>query len=428
MSSLIRQTTGRLTTLFALLSFLACGSAHAQVVWTKPGTPPASTQPGTPAQAAPNGSENSVPAQVPSDSSPSATSGQINQAPSTVPVSQPLPAGAAPGSTPGHITFYAPVPGKKNKTEYVGPKTLVELAPTPMLDEEGRQRVDPEGKPMFNTPVRQQRDKRGNPLFDDNGKPVMQTAQDMGYDDKGKKIHVKAVKPPKMISVSIERGILTVDGMAGKAGLNYEIKDLKFIYLYAPWIGITIVSHSPFPGAIEQKNAFDDKTLSVTVDTHKLQLYSDKRLLGKKTESAYVAVDRSFKLPSQFPVIGYGETLKPPYAWPGSHENAALHGSVAPPALPTNLRPVTLLQPCPPGQMRMPGRTPLPGESLPPQPCVLIQKALQGSGTPKVAETKSAAPVNVPASTVPPAVTEPKPSTPTVPSDTGAPPASPPNH
>ena len=409
MSNLNRHTNGTL----AILLALSFGSAaHAQVVWTKPGTPAPAT---TPAQPAPAATDNSTtPQTAPAQAAPApAPASEAAQSPSA--------------TTPTHVNYYAPIPGKKNKTEYIGPKNLVELAPTPMLDEEGRQRLDPDGKPMFNPPVRQQRDKRGNPLFDDAGKPVMQTAQDMGYDEKGKKIHVKAVKPPKMISVSVQRGILTVDGMPGKAGLNYEIKDLKFIYLYAPWIGITIVSHSPFPGAIEQKNAFNDQTLTVTVDSHKLQLYSDKRLLGKKPESAYVAVDRNFRLPSQLPVIGYGETLRPPYAWPGSRENAALKGPIAPPPLPVNLRPVSLLAPCPPGQMRMPGRTPLPGENLPEQPCVLIQKALPGVGAPKIAETKPAD-----AKPASPAVIVPEPSTPApsaaaTPPPT-APPATAPNH
>jgi hypothetical protein len=331
--------------------------------------------------------------------------------PASAPVAPaPVPAGAAKGNTPGHVTFYQPVPGKKGKFEYVGPKTLVELAPTPLLDEEGRQRLDPEGKPMFNKPIQQQRDKHGNPLFDDNGKPVMQTAAELGFDDKGKKIHENRVKPPKTISVSIERGILAIDGMPGKAGLNYEIKDLKFIYFYAPWIGITIVSHAPFPGAIEQKDAFDDKTLTVTVEDHTLQLSSDKRLLGKKPESAYLLVDRSFKLPSQSPVMGFGDLLHPPYAWPGSRENAALKGPVAAPALPSNLRPVSLLQPCPPGQMRTPGKTPLPGENLPPQGCVPLQKAIPGAGGVKPAETKpNSAPATPPAAA--PAITPEAPPT-----------------
>ncbi len=289
-----------------------------------------------------------------------------------------------------HPTGYVPVPGKQGKLEYVGPKAVVELAPTPMLDEEGRQRLDPEGKPMFDLPVKQQRDKHGNPLFDEQGKPVFQTTANLGYDDKGKKIHGKKEKAPKTVALDIERGTLTVDGMTGKAGLNYDIKNFKYVYLYAPWIGITIVSDSPFPGAIEQKEAFKDQTLTVTVEDHTLQLYSDKRLLGKKPEPAYVAVDRSFKLPSAFPVIGYGETLKPPYAWPGSKENASLKS--APPVLPPSLRPVTLLQPCAAGMMREPGRTALPGENLPPPACVPITRALPGAGTPRaVADAQPAA-------------------------------------
>jgi hypothetical protein len=53
--------------------------------------------------------------------------------------------------------------------------------------------------------------------------------------------------------------------------------------------------------------------------------------------------------------------------------------------------------------MRMPGKTPLPGENLPPQPCVPIQKAIPGVGAPKIADTKPAAPASAPAVSVPPA-------------------------
>src|SRR5271163_3815184 len=49
--------------------------------------------------------------------------------------------------------------GKAKKSAYTGPTEIVVLPPAPMLDEEGRQRLDPDGKPLFYPPVKQQRDK-----------------------------------------------------------------------------------------------------------------------------------------------------------------------------------------------------------------------------------------------------------------------------
>ena len=170
---------------------------------------------------------------------------------------------------------------KGKKDVYTGPSTIVELPPTPMLDEQGMQRLDPDGKPMWNLPVKQQRDKKGHPLFDEGGKPVFQTKNELGYDEHGKKIKVQKEKEPKKIPVSVSRGTLTVDGMTGKAALNYDIADLKYLYLYAPGIGVTVVSNEPFPGAVEQKNAFNLTTLTVTIGEHTLQLASDKNLLGR---------------------------------------------------------------------------------------------------------------------------------------------------
>jgi hypothetical protein len=287
----------------------------------------------------------------------------------------PMPAAApAPESKEKH---------KKKKEEYTGPSTIVELPPTPMLDDQGIQRLDPDGKPMWNTPIKQQRDKHGHPLFTAEGKPVFQTATDLGYDEHGKKLHVKKVKPPKMIPVSIERGTMTVDGMTGKAALNYDIPDLKYIYLYAPGIGVAVVSNEPFPGATEQKNAFSNNTLTVTIEDHTLQLASDKRMLSKKPEAAYVLVDRGFKLPSIFPVMGYGTVRKAPYAWPGAKPNVRLADDAAPPP-PADLMPTQLLTPCPTGQMRRAGPTVLPGQTAPPQPCIPIKSVTkQASVAPK---------------------------------------------
>jgi hypothetical protein len=294
-------------------------------------------------------------------------------APAAVPAVQSGSAGAA---APAASTDAAKKKGKKDV--YTGPTEVVELSPTPMLDEEGKQRVDPDGKPMFNAPVRQQRDKKGHPLFDDKGKPVFQTASELGYDDKGHKIKVKKEKPPKMRPVSIVRGTYTVDGVIGKAALNYDIADLKYIYLYAPGVGIAVVGIDPFPGAKEQAKAFDGATLTVGVDGHELQLASDKPLLGKKPkpESAYVLVDRSFELPARFPVMGYGEIRRPPYAWPGAKANTKFAGPVQPPPIPVDLRPTLLLAKCPAGQMRKPAPKVLPGQPVPDQPCVPIAKVV----------------------------------------------------
>jgi hypothetical protein len=262
--------------------------------------------------------------------------------------------------------------GKKGDEPYTGPTTVIELPPTPMLDEEGKQRQDPDGKLMWNLPVKQQRDKKGHPLFDLKGQPVMQTKDTLGYDENGKKIHPVKEKPPKTVSVSISHGTLTVDGLIGKAALNYEIKDLKYVYFYVPGIGTTVVSNDPFPGAVEQKDAFDDKTLTVTVGEHVLQLASDNRLLGKSPESAYVLVDKYFSAPARFPVMGYGPIRVAPYAWPGSKQNNEEKGALEAPPLPVDLRPALLLQPCPSGQMRLAGPKVLPGQAAPVQPCVPI--------------------------------------------------------
>lgn len=347
----------------------SCTHGQQPITWTKPGSVPATTTaPGT---------ISTVPPVTPAVSPASSPEAPTVMMTATTPGPEPVAAAPRPITTDqelARLKLYAPVAGKKNKFEYIGPRTVVELPAVPMLDAEGRQRLDPDGKPMFKEPIRQQRDKHGNPLFDDAGKPMMQTEASLGYDEKGGKLRVKKVKPPKTVSVSIERGTLTVDGMTGKAGLNYEIKDLKFLYLYAPWIGTTIVSTEPFPGAQEQKNAFNDKTLTVQVSEHSLQLYSDKRLLGKKPQSAFVAIDRSFKLPATFPLVGYGHSLKAPYVWPGSGDNAMLHGPVAPPALPASLRAVSLLKPCPAGMMRVSSAVPGQVQTEANAPCTPIGK------------------------------------------------------
>jgi hypothetical protein len=340
-----------------------------------------------------------APATAPSESTPAPAPAAATTEQTPAATEQKPAVDESPAATGNKPEFYVK---EGKKLVWKGPNNVIVLPPTPMLDEEGKQRIDPDGKPMFNPPVVQQRDKHGHPLFNPDGKPVFQTASDKGYDEKGKKIPVKKEKPPKMTPVLISRGTFTVDGMIGKAELNYNIANLKYIYLYAPGIGIAVVSNAPFTGGTLQKNAFKDNTLTVTVGEHTLQLASDKQLLGKKghPEPAYVAIDRQFTLPTSFPVVGYGVTDRAPYTWPGGRPNAQIAGILEPPPTPKNLMPVLLLAPCPKGEMRKPAPPVLPGQTAPEQPCVLITKALQDQAAAQAAKA-STTPAVVPSTTAP---------------------------
>ncbi len=316
----------------------------------------------------------------------------------------------------------------KGRQPYSSSTELIELPATPVLDSEGKQRLDPDGKPMFNPPLKQQRDKFGHPLFDAKGQPVFQTADELGYDEHHKKLHGKTEKAPKTIAVSIAQGTLTVDGMIGKAALNYDISDLRYIYFYAPWIGTVVVSNTTFPGAKEQAGGFNQNTLTVKVEDHTFQLYSEKTMLGGKPAPVFVLVDRNFKLPSQRPEMGFGATLNPPYTWPGAKQNPESKAFLKPPPVPVSLRPTQLMPPCPTGQMRA-SHVALPGQDAPLEPCLPIVSGraavLSQPETPAVAPS-APFPVIEPATNgnpaALPAVTEPPEKTPARPPASATPP------
>jgi len=178
------------------------------------------------------------------------------------------------------------------------------------------------------------------------GKPLAPTP--VGKRGKGGK--AKKEKQPKQTPVNIVQGTLTVDGWTGKARLNYDIADLKFIYLWVPGVGTVVVSNGYFPQAKDELKAFSDNTLTVDANGHTIQLYSQKRLLNRrKPAPAFVYVDTSYQLSSAFPVMGYGTVLKPPYAWPGARRvQVATGGAVVPPPLPKELRPALVAPLCVP--------------------------------------------------------------------------------
>jgi hypothetical protein len=186
--------------------------------------------------------------------------------------------------------------------------------------------------------------------------------------EKGKgKQKVKKEKPPKLVPVDIVHGKLTIDGLIAKAGLNFQIIDLKYFYIWVPGLGTAIISNQPFAGATLEGGALDGSTLVVSVDGHRLELSCDRPLLVTKEEkkeeskeerdeakqkpvkadakkpnkkdkpvAMYVAIDRNWQKPSSYPEFGYGDLSKAPYSWPGTLADLSPN-SKAPP-LPDNLK------------------------------------------------------------------------------------------
>jgi hypothetical protein len=146
-------------------------------------------------------------------------------------------------------------------------------------------------------------------------------------------------KAPKLVPVTIVHGELTVDGLIAKAGLNFQIIDMRYFYIWVPGLGTAIVSNQPFPGSQIQENALDGTTMTVNVEGHRLQLACDRDMLGGKKPkplSLFVSLDKNFDKASNYPEFGYGTVLKPPYSWPGTL--ADLHPNQKAPPLPPNLR------------------------------------------------------------------------------------------
>jgi len=167
-------------------------------------------------------------------------------------------------------------------------------------------------------------------------------------------------KLPKQTPLDIVQGTLTVDGWTGKARMNYDIADLKYLYVWAPGVGTVVISDGWFEQGDIQLHAFSGNTLTVNANGHTIQVTSEKRMLGKKQTSAFVYVDAAYTVPAAFPVMGYGNSEHQPYAWPGAKNvQVAASGVVVPPPLPKDLRPVLAVPGCAPvGSKQALGQTP----------------------------------------------------------------------
>ncbi|GAC1423125.1 MAG: hypothetical protein NVSMB62_19390 [Acidobacteriaceae bacterium] len=149
----------------------------------------------------------------------------------------------------------------------------------------------------------------------------------------------KKEKAPKLTPLHIEEGTLTVDGWTGKARLNYDIADLKYIYVWAPGIGTIVSSNQKFPLSKEEPGAFSGNTLTLEAAGHVIQIASEKKLLkDKKPQPAYVYLDADYKISSAFPQLGYGNAKDAPYTWPGAKDAPVNKGGNVPPPLPVGMR------------------------------------------------------------------------------------------
>jgi len=129
-----------------------------------------------------------------------------------------------------------------------------------------------------------------------------------------------APAPSKLITSDIRNGILTVDGMVAKVKLNYDLRGEGYLYFLLPGKGTVVVSRSKMPGLTEQKNAFHDKSLTVTAGGHTIELSSANSILADShgRNSAWVRLDTSYSGGSRFPMVGFGTFTSAPYAWPGA--------------------------------------------------------------------------------------------------------------
>ena len=142
-------------------------------------------------------------------------------------------------------------------------------------------------------------------------------------------------------STSIRDGILTVDGMVGKAGMNYDIHN-GFLYFTIPGAGTAIVAQEHFTNSAPQQNAFKGNVLTINVQGHTVELTSNSPLVAGKISEAWVAFDPLYGANITFPQMGFGDTLARPYGWPGSKavaHKADAHALVTPPPLPKSVQP-----------------------------------------------------------------------------------------
>lgn len=113
----------------------------------------------------------------------------------------------------------------------------------------------------------------------------------------------------------VESGVLTVDGLAVKTGVELRIVNLHYLYVGLPGVGTAVVGERPFAGAIEERGAFHGNTLTVMAGGSRVQLTAAHRMRG--THVAYVRFDRG-QGPHGRPDVSFGDAAMVPATWGGA--------------------------------------------------------------------------------------------------------------
>ena len=111
----------------------------------------------------------------------------------------------------------------------------------------------------------------------------------------------------------VESGVLTVNGMTVKTGLNFRVADMRCLFVDVPGVGTAVISDRPFAGAREQRGAFRGGVLTVVAGESRVQLSAARKVHGNG--SAYVRLDGGSRSGSRVPEIGYGSAAMSRVTW-----------------------------------------------------------------------------------------------------------------
>ena len=113
--------------------------------------------------------------------------------------------------------------------------------------------------------------------------------------------------------LAIQHGILTVDGLTVRSGINTRVADLQYLYLCVPGTGAVVVAEHPFSGAHEEPTAFRGRTLTVLAGTSRVQLTAVNRMRGNG--GVYVRFDPGEMAGLRAPTLGFGDAALVPAVW-----------------------------------------------------------------------------------------------------------------